>query len=181
MSEPRLMPSSPPRSRSRTLPWLACTAALALVAFSTTSHAQWKWRDKDGKITVSDRPPPKDVADKDILTRPQAARRAALPASAPASAAAAGAEAGKSQLEKEVEARRKAAEQEQAAKAKAEETKVAAQRAENCQRARSHLAALEGGQRIARLNDKGEREVLDDKGRNEELRQARELIASDCR
>ena len=58
---------------------------------------------------------------------------------------------------------------------------MAAQRGENCQRARSQQAALESGQRIARLNDKGEREVLDDKGRAEELRQAREVIASECR
>ena len=72
-------------------------------------------------------------------------------------------------------------EQEQSAKAKTEEARLATQRGENCQRARSQQAALEGGQRIARLNDKGEREVLDDKGRAEELRQAREVIASDCR
>ena len=41
--------------------------------------------------------------------------------------------------------------------------------------------ALQGGQRIARINDKGEREVLDDRGRADEMRQARDVIASDCR
>ena len=34
---------------------------------------------------------------------------------------------------------------------------------------------------MSRVNDKGEREVLDDRGRAEEMRQAREVIASDCR
>ena len=63
----------------------------------------------------------------------------------------------------------------------AEEERLAPQRAENCRRARSHLSAMESGQRIARVNDKGEREVLDDRGRAEEMRQAREVIASDCR
>jgi hypothetical protein len=55
------------------------------------------------------------------------------------------------------------------------------QGAENCRNARSQIAALESGQRIARINDKGEREVLDDKGRAEEMRRAREVANSDCR
>lgn len=155
---------------------------MALLTFSAASHAQWKWRDKDGNITVSDRPPPKEVADKDILTRPQAVVRRAppVPASGAASAATSG-DAAKSTLDKEVEARRKAVEQEQANKAKAEDAKLAAQRSENCQRARTQLAALESGQRIARVNAKGEREILDDKGRSEESRQVREAIATDCK
>ena len=81
----------------------------------------------------------------------------------------------------QLEARRRAAEQEQAAKAKAEDERNKQQRAENCRRARGHLAALETGQRIARINEKGEREVLDDRGIAEETRQARSVIASDCR
>jgi hypothetical protein len=143
-------------------------------------HAQWKWRDKDGKVTVSDRPPPNDVPDKDILGRPADPRRAmaaANPASAPASAGA----PVKTALDREVEARKRAADQEQAAKAKAEDAKLSAQRADNCQRARNQQAALESGQRMARVNDKGEREVLDDKGRAEEMRQIRDVIAADCR
>ena len=63
---------------------------------------------------------------------------------------------------------------------KADEERLAAQRADNCRRARGHLAALESGQRIARTNERGEREVLDDKGRADEMRQARAVIASDC-
>jgi len=58
---------------------------------------------------------------------------------------------------------------------------VAAQRRENCGRARAHLASLESGHRIARTNEKGEREILDDRGRADEMRRTREVIASDCR
>jgi hypothetical protein len=57
----------------------------------------------------------------------------------------------------------------------------AAARAENCSRARAHLAALADGQRMTRNNAQGEREVLDDKGRAEEMQRARAIIASDCR
>jgi hypothetical protein len=87
----------------------------------------------------------------------------------------------KTALDREIETRKRVAEQEQAAKTKAEDAKAAVQRAENCQRARNQQAALESGQRMARVNDKGEREVLDDKGRAEEMRQLRDVIASECR
>ncbi|MEO5733246.1 MAG: DUF4124 domain-containing protein [Rubrivivax sp.] len=160
---------------------------LAGALLAAPAHAQWTWRDKNGQVNASDRPPPRDVADKDILSRPAATARmagaavAAVPAGSAASAAAAPAPAASSALEKEVEARRLRAEQEQAAKTKADEARAATVRAENCRRARGAQAALESGQRMARTNEKGEREVLDDRGRAEELRQARTVVESDCR
>ena len=84
-------------------------------------------------------------------------------------------------LEREVQARKRQAEQEEAAKNKAEEERIASIKAQNCRNARNQIAALESGQRIARVNDKGEREVLDDKGRADEMRRAREVATSDCR
>lgn len=180
----RFTPTVCPRRAAplRRLSWVLCTLVLALAV--PAAHAQWKWRDKTGQVNASDRPPPLDIPEKDILARPAPEVRRVFPeaaASAASAASAAGtatrAPAGDSQLE----ARRRAAEQEQAAKSKAEEERNKSQRADNCRRARGHLAALEGGQRIARTNDKGEREVLDDRGRAEEMRQARSVIASDCR
>jgi hypothetical protein len=170
------------------LPWLAVALLLGLAA---PADAQWMWRDPDGRVTASDRPPPATVPDKDILSRP--AQRAApvpvlappetasAPAAAASSAAAPPAVATKTALDRELEARKRAAEQEQAARQKAEDARLAAARAENCRRARSHAAALESGQRIARFNAQGEQEVLDDAGRADELRRAREVITSDCR
>ena len=161
-------------------PLLPLATVFLVCCMVLPAQAQWKWRDKDGRVTASDMPPPREVLDKDIIQRPPEVRRApAQPAaSAPASGVAA---APKGPLEREVEARKLAAEQQQAAKAKADEEKMRAQRAENCRRARGHLAALDSGQRIARVNDKGEREVIDDRVRADETRQAREVIASDCR
>jgi hypothetical protein len=34
---------------------------------------------------------------------------------------------------------------------------------------------------MARTNDKGEREILDDKARAEEAQRARKIVASDCK
>lgn len=157
-------------------------AALVLTVAAPLAHAQWKWRDKSGQVNASDRPPPLDVPEKDILARPAPVpdSRRAVPAMA-ASAASAAQPMRQAAGDRELETRRRAAEQEQAAKTKAAEEQQSAKRAENCRRARGHLSALESGQRIARVNDKGEREVLDDRGRADEMRQAREVIASDCR
>jgi len=155
-------------------------AGTVLALAATAAQAQWKWRDKTGQVNASDRPPPMDVPEKDILARPTPEPIRRVAAAAPAASAASAAPA-KTPLEREAESRKRQAEQEQAAKAKAEEEKLSAQRGENCRRARGHLSALESGQRIARTNEKGEREVLDDRGRADEMRQAREVIAADCK
>jgi hypothetical protein len=89
--------------------------------------------------------------------------------------------AAKPKIDPELEARRKKLEQEQTDKQKAEEEKVAVARAENCRRARAHMATIESGIRLSRTNDKGEREILDDKQRAEEMARTRAIIASDCR
>ena len=166
---------------------LSVLTALVLATLPALADAQWQWRDKDGQINASDRPPPREVPDKDILSRPvpegrrtESGQAAAAPASGAAPAGAA-ASAAPTALERELQARKRATEQEQSAKSRAEEERLSALRAENCRGARSHLLALESGQRIARTNDKGEREVLDDKGRADEQRRAREVVASDCR
>ena len=161
-----------------------CGMLLLIVVTHLPAHAQWKWKDGNGRITVSDLPPPRGIADKDILQRPstkaQASRtgqdtQAALAASAVASSVMA------KPVDKDLEARKRAAEDEKLAKARADDDKLAAQRAENCKRALAHLAALDSGQRIARYNDKGEREILDDAVRAAEARRAREVISSECK
>ena len=154
-------------------------AALGLV-LAMPAMAQWKWRDANGRVTASDLPPPREIPEKDILQRPGANQRAATPAAAVAASAAAYGAAAPA-ADKELEARKRAADAQQQAKQKADEQRVAAVRAENCSRARTHLATLETGQRMARINAKGEREVIDDATRADEMRRAREVIASDCR
>lgn len=161
-------------------PLLAALLCGALAAsLSLPAAAQWKWRDKDGRITVSDLPPPREVQAKDILQRPEPPAVRAPAAAAPASAASA--VAPRPAVDNELQARKKAAEQEQVNRAKADADKLAGQKAENCRAARAHLAALDSGQRIARYKDNGEREILDDQQRAAETRRARDVIASECR
>jgi hypothetical protein len=157
---------------------------LCLMATWLPAQAQWVWKDAEGRVTASDRPPPRNVPERDILSRPAPQtppRRAVAPAPAASAPAPQAVVAGREgTLEREVQARRQAAEQQQTAQQRAEQARVATQRAENCSRARGHMAALESGQRMSRTNERGEREILDDRARADELRRAREAIAGNC-
>lgn len=164
-----------------------CTllVSLALTAPVLAQSGNWKYRDAQGRTVVSDLPPPAGVQDKDILERPTMPVRRTAPPPAAASAADAAAPAATPALaqrtDPELEARRKKLADEQQAQKKQLDEKDGAQRADNCARAKSHLAALGEGQRIARTNAQGEREILDDKGRAEEMQRARQVIATDCK
>lgn len=158
-------------------------AGLSLVNTTAQAGMQWKWRDPSGAIQYSDRSPPPGTPESAILARPSASKshaankpqEAASEASAPALAPAAKAS------DSELDAKRKKAEEEKAAKQKVEDEKLAKQRADNCQRARSYQRSLQDGIRIVRANAKGEREVLDDKGRAEEMQRTNETIQSNCK
>lgn len=160
---------------------LACICVLPLAA-----SAQWQWVDQDGRRVFSDKAPPPEVPDKNILRRP--GMRAAVPAgpleaaSAPAPAKAVAANVPKiSGKDKVLEERKKQAEAAEAEKKKAQEEEVARAQADNCTRARQGKAQYDSGQRIARVNDKGEREILDDNQRAAEVKRLQEVIARDCK
>ncbi len=82
--------------------------------------------------------------------------------------------------DKDLLARKKQAEEAQAAKRKTEEFNLARQRADNCARARQAQANLSQGTRMARINDKGEREFFDEGMRADEARRIQGIIDSDC-
>lgn len=160
---------------------------------SMAAMAQWQWLDKDGRKVFSDRPPPADIPDKNVLKQPGGHRsRAQEPAAvaaaavsaspAPAPVAPTAANAPKlSGKDKELEARKKQAEESEAAKKKAEEEKFAKAKAESCTRARQFKASLDSGVRIARSNAQGEREFMDDAARAAETQRIQAVIESDCK
>ncbi len=157
--------------------FVGCTVLLATLP----AAAQWKWKDARGQVVISDVPPPREIPERDVLQKPELVTRRPANQPAPAASAAVAESVAKARVDPELEARKKKAEQEQTDKFKAEEDKVAAQRAENCRRARSHMASLDSGIRLSRTNDKGEREILDDKQRADEINRTRQIMASDCR
>ncbi len=160
---------------------MALVLALCTAALPASAQTQWKWRGANGKVQYSDRPPPAEVAEKDILGRPAGARRPEVQeAQAAASAVAAAAPARKAS-DPALEAKRREAELAEKAKQKAEEERVEKQRAENCNRARTYAKSLQDGMRISRTNDKGESEILSDAQRAQEIARTQQVMASDCK
>lgn len=145
---------------------LACVVSMAV-------SAHWVWLDKDGRKVFSDRPPPLDTPEKNILQRPAVTPVAAEP-QPPASLARPMA-VDKSLLEK-----KKQLQEIEIGKRKLDEEKATKARVDNCQRAKAAKAGLDSGRRMARLNEKGEPEVLDAQARAAELTRLEEIIESNC-
>ncbi len=161
-------------------------AALIAIGLAAPAQAQWKWRDAQGKLQYSDRPPPNGTPEKDVLQRPANVTRtvtvvpvgqaAASAASAPRVAASA-----PSKAEQEAAARDKQEQDREAAKQKEAERRQAELRRQNCGRAQANLRELQSGIRITRTNEQGERVFMDDAQRQAEVERARGLITSECR
>jgi hypothetical protein len=154
-------------------------SVLSICFYTLTAHAQWQWLDKDGRKVFSDRPPPAEVQDKDILKRP-GGRSTTVPAAqaAPAPVAASTAPTG---VDKSLQEKRKQAEDAEAAKRKADEERNARIRSENCSRAQQSKAGLDSGVRVARINEKGEREFMDESALAAEGQRLQGIINEYCR
>ena len=167
------------------------TAALFLVLAATAAMAGeiYMWKDSSGRVHYSDTPPPGQSNARAVRSSPDPAPK---PAPAPAAGQAAptgtAAPAGqaaapkqKSIAEQELEFRQRRAAADEA-RAKAEKEQAAAEeKRRSCDSARNQLAALESGQRIARFNEKGEREFLEDTQRAAEVERMRKVVADACK
>ena len=168
-------------------------ASAAALAFAQPAFAQWAWRDAGGKMVYSDQPPPKSVASRDNVRQPRSAPAPGIdaPVAAPsdsgadaprASAAATSPAkpARPSVIEREIESQRRQQQLADAEKKAADEEARRAQLAENCDRLRGYLRAIDGGFRLARVNAAGQQEILDDAARASERERARAELEQYC-
>jgi hypothetical protein len=162
-------------------PCTALVLALCMAALPAGAQTQWKWRAANGKVQYSDRPPPAEVAEKDILGRPAGARRPEVEEAPAAASGVAAAAPARKASDPALEAKRREAELAEKAKQKAEEERLEKQRAENCSRARSYAKSLQDGLRISRTNEKGENEILSEAQRAQEIARSQQVMASDCK
>jgi hypothetical protein len=159
-------------------------------AFSAAAFAQWQWIDKEGRKVFSDRAPPPEVPQKNILKQPSntgkavavpaAAEAAATPEATPVAASASSAPQIPSG-DKDLEAKKKQVADAEAAKRKADEERVLKARIENCARAKQAKTTFDSGVRVARTNAAGEREIMDDAARAAESKRIQAIIDSDCK
>jgi hypothetical protein len=171
------------------------TVAIVLAGFiSSPSEAQWAWKDGNGRLVYSDRPPPSDIKPTQIVRQPSTQVLAnPAPASGPVDEAgkpsdpktsdpksAPAPNAPKTIAERDMEFRKRQQERADSEKKAAEEqTKSAAKTAE-CERARGYMKSLEDGVRISRTDASGNREFLDDAQRAAEVERTRKIIQGAC-
>lgn len=159
----------------------ALILALALGASSATALAQarFEWIDNtSGQKVFSDRPPPGGPESVRNFVDHAPQRRIEAPLEQSGTPAAPGASA--PGVDKALEAKKREAEEAEAAKQKEAERQRAAQRADNCKRARQARESLDSGMRMARLNEKGEREILTKEMRAEESKRVQAIIEENC-
>lgn len=170
-----------------------CLFLFLLGQLPLSVSAQWAWTDKDGRQVYSDRAPPVGVPDKRIFKRPGRASNPIVqdaiatadpvaPAAKASTPALPGALSAKAPgVDKELAEKKKKEEQVQAALRKAEEERINQAKAENCQRAKQAQKGLESGIRLSRINNQGEREVMDDAARAAEAKRIQSVVDSDCK
>ena len=162
--------------------------AVALGVCSAVASAQWQWVDKDGRKVFSDRAPPPEVLEKDILKRPAGKFSTGPTTSAAVETpeATTGAQPAATNVpkpvtvDKELEAKKKQAADAEAAKRNAETERITKLKIENCARAKQAKATLDSGARMGRVNVAGEREVMDEAARAAEAKRIQTIMASEC-
>jgi hypothetical protein len=162
---------------------------LAALAAAPNASAQYQWRDANGRMVYSDMPPPASVPPSAVQRAPARQAPAVAPGGsgatasdtpAPTASAAPAAAPEQSAAEREMAVRKRRLERAEAER-KAAETQAAARRsAALCEDARSRARTLESGLRVARVNDRGEREVLDEDARATQVESARRAVREHC-
>ncbi len=155
---------------------------LAVAILPVASAQTYKWKDEKGQTVIGDTPPPRSSKAKKSGgdSSATASQSTAENTNAPAAAAAQPA-APKNAAEKEMEFRKRQQEARENAEKEAKEQADAAKRKQNCAQAQQALRTLESNQRIATVNEKGERQFLDEEKRQAEMGRARESVAEWCK
>ncbi|MGZ8301073.1 MAG: DUF4124 domain-containing protein [Telluria sp.] len=152
-------------------------AALLLVA--GLAQAQYVWVDEKGIKQFSDRSPPSSIPDKNILKAPGKRLPALEPVAADVRPAPA-ADAQKQPLtvaERNVDYKKRMAEQAEAAKKKAIDAEQKTAKAEHCASARAYKAQLDSGARIGVVGKNGEQAFMSDAERAQGSAKATKILA----
>jgi hypothetical protein len=173
---------------------------LAVLAAAPPALAQYKWRDENGRMVYSDLPPPASVAPSAVLRAPArpapapaaggsgasakdaapAATGAVAPAAPAAAANPAAAAPSPSIADREMAFRKRRLEQEDAARKSADAEARSARVSAACDAARADARVMESGVRVGTVNERGERDILDDAQRATRLEAARRVLREAC-
>jgi hypothetical protein len=158
--------------------------SLALVLSAATSHAEiYKWKDKNGVVRYSDIPPPSNVPyqsigkkTKEPAPAPDAPTDASIPDTSPAAASQQKTPEEPSMVDADKQQKEEEAARQSAAAAEEEQK----QKQDQCASAKAKLQSFQQGGRIFKMNEKGEREFLDDAAVAQGLESAQAEVDKYC-
>ena len=154
---------------------LIFTLGIALTVTALNAGAQtYQWKDSSGRTVISDTPPPGSAKEGSRTIGGKAPASNAPSAAKPA-------EAPKTFAEKDMEFKKRQQEASEKADKEAKEKALAAEKRDNCDRAQKQVALLESGQRIATVDEKGERRVMEEAEKAKEMERARRAVSDSCK
>ena len=160
-------------------------AVFALSAVSGLSQAEiYKWKDKEGKIRYSDTPPPSNIKQESMSGKKKVAAPTGNAPLAPVDANAAPAKMAdipEAPISPEDAAALQRQRNAEADKNNKKEKEVeAARKVENCTAAKANMQTYTQGGRVYKMNEKGEREYMDESGFKAGREKAQQEINENC-
>lgn len=162
----------------------ATSLAISALLIASACQAQYVWLDEKGNKQFSDLPPPANISKDKIIKGPNRSTAATSSTPTPTEASSTvGASAANEQLKKPVttaskneDYNKRKAEQEEKEKKSAAEQQANSEKLKNCERARAYQKTLESGQRIANTGANGEKNILNDAQRDQELKDTQRIL-----
>lgn len=154
-------------------------AVAGLVAAPSAAQQLYKYTGPDGKVVYSDRPPAEGAKAEKVTGRVSSVAPGGAAAASGGDAAKSGAPKSSAEQEQDFRKRRLEAEEKANKDAKLAEEKRAQDA--SCAAARRQLSGLQSGARVARINEQGEREFLEDNGVQQEIQRMQGEIARACK
>ncbi len=162
-------------------------ATFVLTSISGLSQAEiYKWKDKDGRVRYSDTPPPSNVKQEAIMGKKKPAEPTGREPLAPVDKASTtpvaeipkNSEPPVNPEDLAAEKRQQAAEAEK--NNKQEKEAEAKRKAENCSAAKANMETYTQGGRVYKMNEKGERQYMDESDFKAGKEQAQQEINENC-
>ena len=166
----------------------ATSLAISAFLIASACQAQYVWVDEKGNKQFSDLPPPANISKDKIIKAPTRSTSATSSTATSTGAPPAGnVGAANEQLKKPTttaskneDYNKRKAEQEEKEKKAAAEQQANSEKSKNCERARAYQKTLESGQRIANTGANGEKNILNDAQREQELKDTQRAL-NDCK
>ena len=153
---------------------------ILLVSSSSVYADIYKWKDTDGTIRYSDRPPTNAVPYESLGVKKSTATTPANPPENAGQAAKPSEKIGKQKTSSDADAGKRQQAAEDLKKKEQDKDAALKQKQENCTIARNNLQTYKLGGRITKINEKGEREYLSDADIASNLVQAQKDVDQYC-